>query len=282
MKRAAQRFLISTYRMVVRTGALNTAPGRALFDHVYGWYKSLLEVGDVQVLQSFVTPGSSVVDVGANVGFFTKKFARWVTDGGRVVAIEPEEINFRRLTRMISARRLENVVSSVHGVAAQRSGKRRLQINPFHPGDHKIGESGVEVNAYALDEVLAELKVGHVSLIKIDVQGAEAMVLAGAAQTLERFQPSLFIEVDDDRLRAMHSNAKEVFEMLQRRGYRIHRIVKGRLSPPLKAEEARALCLGGRYADFLFAQEQASTVTSGVAAHRHGLSDSEPRSRSPR
>jgi len=212
------------------------------------------------VLQSLVTPGSSVVDVGANVGFFTKTFARWVTDGGRVIAIEPEETNFQRLTRMVAARRLENVVLPVRGVAAQRSGKLRLQINPFHPGDHKIGEAGVEVDAYALDELLAELKVGHVSLIKIDVQGAEAMVLAGAAQTLEQCRPALFVEMDDEGLRALHSSATEVLEMLQRRGYRIHRIEKGRLGPSLKTEEALTLCQGGRYADFLFVQKQASTV----------------------
>lgn len=258
MNRAAQRVLMGVYKAVVRTGALHTAPGRMLFDVVYGWYKSLVEVGDVRLLQMFITPGSAVVDVGANVGFFTKTFARWVTDGGRVVAIEPEETNFKRLTRMVAARHLEKVVLPVRGVAAQRSGKLRLQINPFHPGDHKIGEAGVEVNAYALDELLAELKVAHVSLMKIDVQGAEAMVLAGAAQTLERCRPSLFVEMDDAALRAMHSSAAAVFEMLQRRGYRIHRIEKGRLSPPMKTEEALTLCQGGRYADFLFVQEQAS------------------------
>ncbi len=257
MKRALQRLLLSSYRVVLRSGLLSTSWGRSGFEFFYDRYKSLIEAGDVRALASFVQPGAWVIDVGANIGFFTRHFARWVRDGGRVLAIEPEEQNFNRLNLRLRAEGLETVVEPIQAVAAETGGELRLQINPVHPADHRIASEGSPVRAVSLDELMAERRWPAVSLIKIDVQGAEERVLRGAFKTLQTWRPALYMEVDDGALRSMESSAERVLKLLQEAGYECHRLGKAaatRLDDP----DVKAACADGSYCDFLFLPRPAS------------------------
>jgi hypothetical protein len=88
--RTVQAGLLACYRVVTATGVLNTAWGRTLFETTYWLYKRHYETGSIMSLQKWVKPGTVVIDVGANIGYFTLPFASWVRDGGKVLAIEPE------------------------------------------------------------------------------------------------------------------------------------------------------------------------------------------------
>src|SRR5580693_4951300 len=102
---------------------------------------------------------------------------------------------------------------------AEVTGEGLLEINPGHPGDHKLGTEGVPVAMTTIDDLLAARGWPEVSLIKIDVQGAESRVLAGARRTLERFSPALFLEVDDQQLRRYGSSAAELLTSVTAQGY---------------------------------------------------------------
>src|SRR5262245_1976654 len=99
MNQLLQDGLIRLYRLVKATGGLDAAPGRRIFEASYLIYKDRLEAGPIGVLRSCVRPGTLVIDVGANIGYFTRRFAGWVSEGGRVLAVEPEAVNFARLER---------------------------------------------------------------------------------------------------------------------------------------------------------------------------------------
>ena len=260
-----QSVLLGVYRAVNASGVLSTRPGRSLFEWGYHRYKRLLEAGDIRALAPLIKPGTVVIDVGANIGFFTKFFADCVSEGGKVLAIEPERTNFSRLNEMVEKNRLSGTVEIFEAVAAATSGTLKLKINPLHPADHKISEQGVPVKAISLDGLLADRKWPTVSLIKIDVQGAEVMVLQGAAEVLKRFDPALYLEVDDDSLRGMNTNAEALFRTVEQFGYSIHRIISGKISLPMKREEAVGQCQGGNYADFLCLHDKASTRNSSGA-----------------
>src|SRR5882757_11076400 len=64
---------------------------------LYPLYKKYFEAGPIDRLREFVPSGSLVIDVGANVGFFSVRFAEWVGDGGKVISIEPEDRNYDSL-----------------------------------------------------------------------------------------------------------------------------------------------------------------------------------------
>jgi hypothetical protein len=73
---------------------MKQAWARRAFLTAYSGYKTWIEAGPIDRLKDFVLPRSAVVDVGANIGFFTLKFARWVGEQGCVIAIEPDLVNF--------------------------------------------------------------------------------------------------------------------------------------------------------------------------------------------
>ena len=254
MKRIIQSCLLKIYALVVRTGLLSNSWSRSLFLTTYDWYKLFVEAGNIQSLRSYVKPGEVVIDIGANVGFFTKRFARWVSDGGFVIAVEPETSNFRRLQRNLDKSGTAAVVRTVQGVAAEQGGTLKLAVNPIHPGDHKIAAEGIDVTAFTIDELVRKEPATRVCLMKIDVQGAEERVLRGAQETIQRDHPAIFVELDDVGLRQMGSSAERVVTWLMDLGYVIQRLGKNSPVNQVTVAEALRMCRNGRYADLLFVE----------------------------
>ena len=254
MKRIIQSCLLKIYALVVRTGLLSNSWSRSLFLTTYDWYKLFVEAGNIQSLRSYVKPGEVVIDIGANVGFFTKRFAQWVSDGGFVIAVEPETSNFCQLQWNLEKSGTAAVVRTVQGVAAEQSGTLKLAVNPIHPGDHKIAPKGVDVTAFTIDELVRKEPTARVCLMKIDVQGAEERVLRGAQVTIQRDHPAIFVELDDVGLRQMGSSAERVVTLLMDLGYVIQRLEKNSPVGQVPVEEALRMCRNGRYSDLLFVE----------------------------
>jgi FkbM family methyltransferase len=249
MRRAAQSVMLGAYRLIFARGLLRLGSGRRLYIALYEFYKSAFEAGRIGGLRAFVPEGGVVIDVGANVGFFAVRFARWVGPSGRVIAMEPEEGNHAELVRRLAAKRLAARVDVRRAVADSKSGTARLLINPDHPGDHRLGETGEPVAAAALDDIVPpDCKI---SLIKIDVQGAELRVLAGASALLARDRPALFIEVDPAGLARYGGSVDSLLGLLAARGYEPHLQTRGAPRVCARAELDRLLVQRG-YTDLLF------------------------------
>lgn len=250
MKRAFQTFVLFAYKVVRSTGFLSTAWGRWLSETAYARYKTIFEPS-VDHVRFLVRPGSTIVDVGANVGFFTLKFSKWASDGGRVLAIEPEPVNLDALKRAV-ARSGSTNVDVIQAAAAEKEGELFLSLNPLNPADHRLAEQGIAIRAVTIDGLMQERGWPVVSLIKVDVQGAEPRTLAGARETIDRFNPAIFIEVDDKALIEAGSSADELIESLRAKGYQMYGAEKGALDVPLSNEESRLRCREMGYADFIF------------------------------
>src|SRR5262249_17737368 len=158
---------------VISTGVLQTDWGRRLFETAYWMYKRHYETGSLTSLRKCVRPGYVVVDVGANIGYFTLQFASWFGESGNVLAIEPEALNYARLHRAVMRAGFNAVGECGRAGASGRVGAGFLQPNPMHPADHKLGTTGGPVSMITIDSLLAARSWPKVSLIKIDVQGAE-------------------------------------------------------------------------------------------------------------
>ncbi len=252
MNPSHQRVLLNLYRRIRRTGVLDSRLGRAAFELTYDVYKGWWEAPEVNALLRWVPVGGRVIDVGANIGFFATRFAQKVGPAGKVLAIESEDLNLRRLRKRLDHFISSGIVEILPGVVLDREGVAKLQINPDHPGDHKLAASGVDVDAYTLDGVIERTGWGTVDLVKIDVQGAEALVLAGAREILARYRPALWVEVSDLELRRMGSDATSMCGALVDAGYDIFRLRRDATLHRITLSEVSALCSNGNYTNFLF------------------------------
>ena len=163
---------------------------------LYGEYEDFVR----ELLLSLAVPGTIVVDVGANIGLHTLGLSRRVGADGRVIAFEPDPDNHRILLRNIDSNSLKNVcahklaLSSGTGTAPlyqsleNRGGLSLSQENTVNTGSYM---APVLVETVVADEFLADLD-RPISLVKVDVEGAEPMVLQGMRETLMR-NPSVKI-----------------------------------------------------------------------------------------
>jgi FkbM family methyltransferase len=231
-----QRLLLNLYSIVQKLGIFKLPLARAIFILSYNYYKSIFESVAADRLKSFVKPNTLVIDVGANVGFYTIKFAAWSKGVGSVIAIEPEEQNFASLVKSAKKRRVAKKIEFIRGVAADSDGELKLEINPNHPGDHKISNKGEPIASYKIDTLLAKRKSQAVSLIKIDTQGAEALVLKGASKTIKEFKPVIFIEIDEAMLKLFGASPESLLRPLENIGYEFSILNRKGISFAMNAE----------------------------------------------
>jgi FkbM family methyltransferase len=147
-------------------------------------------------------PGWIVVDVGAHMGFYTVRAAALVGSSGRVIAVEPDLANYAILKRNIQQCNLTNV-TAVNAALSDRDGIARLRIDDWastgrvliqDEGNSDFQSSAYVVKTMRLDTLTRELEIEKVDLVKIDVEGAEMLVLSGAKECLERSTARIVVE----------------------------------------------------------------------------------------
>jgi FkbM family methyltransferase len=233
-----------------------------LFDRIflvlYAGYKRHFEAGPIERLQEFIPTGSVVIDVGANVGFFSLRFARWVGSGGEVISIEPEDRNYEILVAALKRQGPSGRVRALKAVAAATAGPMFLEINKLHPADHKLSRdgTGVAVEAVRLDDLVQDKGAQNPSLVKIDVQGAEMLVLQGAPDILGLAGPALFVELHEEGLQRYGASVSAILDYLSRYGYEPHWLMRNGPHRKSSAAEVCAKAAGNGYVDVLFLKER--------------------------
>jgi FkbM family methyltransferase len=153
------------------------------------WSKGNYEPFETALLKQHVRRGDVVLDLGANIGYYTLLFADLVGPEGRVFAFEPDPTNFDLLTRNVRRNGCANVVP-VAAAVGERGGTLRLYLCEDNRGDHRAYDSGdgrpsVEVDVVRLDDYLRDFD-RPIAFVKMDIQGSEAAALAGMAGLLRR------------------------------------------------------------------------------------------------
>lgn len=169
------------------------------------------------LLPQLLQPGDWAIDVGANVGQYTKRFSDLVGPRGRVLAFEPVPATFALLAAN-AERFAHGNVSLFNAAVSDQLQVLGMAIPRFPTGlqnyyeAHLTGaaDAGVQVLTVSLDALSIAQKV---ALIKIDAEGHEAHVLAGMWQLIERSRPVLIIETGSDQL----------VDEVKRRGYAVAR-----------------------------------------------------------
>lgn len=203
------------------------------------------EKSETELIRRYARPGMKVLDLGANIGYFTVLMSRLVGETGRVVAVEPDTKNLRLLERTVSELPVKNV-EIVRGAVWEYTGMLDLYVSRENPGDHRTYPSDddrvhYEVPCVAIDDLAGDR---NFDLVKIDIQGAEGKALAGMRSLLERHPPRMILlEFWPSMLDIAGTPHGEVFQRLLGAGYSIRLIDERSDEPrPITLEEIEAIC----------------------------------------
>ncbi len=175
--------------------------------------RDIHEYGHYQLLEPM--EGEVVVDVGAHIGAFTLKTALKVGREGQVIALEPHPDNYELLLSNIKRNRLDNV-KAVNAAVLDKNGEARLYLSAgsiAHSTLFNRGLGHLKVTAKSLDTILAELDCNRVDAVKIDAEGAEALVIRGGRKTFKTM-PRVAVAAYHTPVQAM-----EVSTCLTKMGY---------------------------------------------------------------
>lgn len=136
-------------------------------------------------------PGDTIIDVGAGIGEDAVVFSKLVGASGRVISIEAHPGTFACLQGTIERSRLGNV-TAVQCAIADREGTLTMSDDDTHLANSMLKTGGgVEVPAKSLDALLAELGIGEVALLKMNIEGAERPAMAGMTGSAPRIRTAV-------------------------------------------------------------------------------------------
>jgi len=172
----------------------------------YGYYEPF----ETEVFRKTVKEGMNVIDVGANIGYYSLMAAKLVKTG-KVYAFEPEENNYSLLLNSIRANNFRNIMP-IQQCASNENGYCTFFVSPCETnlgGGSMVWDSGgkkLVVPSITLDTFAEKENVSTVNVLKIDVEGAEPLVLMGARKILTdnknlkiflEYNPSSWNDFDD-------------------------------------------------------------------------------------
>ena len=156
--------------------------------------------------RKFIKSDDIVIDIGANIGAHTLPFAQMVGTNGKVVAIEPTKYAVDKLLKNVTLNEnLHNQIIVQQGMLVSEDKEQipstiysswplinsAAELHEEHKGQ-LMSTSGCKKST--LDEMLSELKIEKVDVIKLDVDGHEYSVIKGAEKTLSKYHPIIFME----------------------------------------------------------------------------------------
>jgi FkbM family methyltransferase len=189
-----------------------------------------------KIFAHVVQPGWIIFDVGANLGFYAAIAGRLVGPSGRVYAFEPSQRESQRAEKTLLANGLVNV-ELYRTAVGDADGEVCLTVcdadfaaynsigTVTHP--EAVGHTSHQerVGCRALDSFVAEKQLRRVDLVKIDVEGAEELVLRGAQKLLSASDaPLVLSEIPTLTALGVGSSAKAVLDLLRQYGYIVYAI----------------------------------------------------------
>jgi FkbM family methyltransferase len=181
-------------------------------------------VGDLDrkisaLIDRYVKPGDTVLDIGANIGLLSLRMAKRVGPSGTVHAFEPNPAVAGRLEATLASNRISNV--RVHKLAlGAESSILRLEVPADNAGAASLKRTKANLfHAYDVNVVpLDDLSLSNVSFVKIDVEGFEEEVLKGFSRTLKKSPPKTIV--------FEQTEPSGCFRLLRNAGYSLRGIAK--------------------------------------------------------
>ena len=171
--------------------------------------------------------GDVFVDVGAHVGYFSLLGAGRVGPTGAVLSIEPNPFAVQELQQNVERSHLRNVIVE-HSACGESHGNVRLFLHTESNTSmaslstaNASGSAAVEVPCIPLDELCRQRRLRRIALVKIDVEGAELLVLRGMKGIIGEMRPAIVLELEPRLLAGFGTSIAAIVRLLEEFDYTI-------------------------------------------------------------
>ena len=217
------------FKMVLSKTDTDISPQIAKF----GWYED--EKFDTQIFEKYLKKGMTVLDLGANIGFYSLLARSIVGEKGKVFSFEPFPGNISLLRESIKQNGFTNVFV-IESAVSDKSGTSTFYLSPDACSEHSLLdlwfeyddtsiEKPIQVQVTRIDDYFANNPDTKIDFIKMDIEGSESMALQGMQKTLEQNQKiSILTEFWVNGFRESKHDPKEFLEKLVSLGFVLHHI----------------------------------------------------------
>jgi len=233
--------------------SLSIRLGNFLYKHAFWLYrpfytafKNRQDQYERMLLKQLVRPGATVLDIGANIGYYATQLSQMVGETGKVHCFEPDQKNFNYL--QAATRGLKNTVINNKAVA-ERSGQIKIYTSPELNVDHRtykpeVFEKEIAIPCVSVDDYVKGAY--KVDLIKLDIQGFEMNAIQGMEATISANRELVLLsEFWPYGLRTAGSSCLEYYEHLIKKGFTCRLLEKNSLSD-LDVSKVKSLELLGK------------------------------------
>lgn len=219
------RKFVSHFKLLPRESIICNGPGfkmrvRPPYTSLIGRSIYLTGVWEKEMtsfVQNRIQEGWNILDVGADVGYYSLLFASKTGKNGKVASFEPDPEPWPILNDNIKISGYSNITPYNFALSdhkgkgmMKKSGKGQL-----YPDKEGKEDNTSTVKMIPFDDFFKELSWKHLDLVKIDVEGAELSVLKGMEKTLKKYHPHLIIEIHTRQLKEVfNTSALEVVKFL--------------------------------------------------------------------
>ncbi len=216
---------------------------RLSIDGVYG-------ILDTELVKKEILPNEIIIDVGANIGYYTLLFSKLVGTNGKVFAFEPEPNNFKLLKKNIHENQYTNVIPEEKAVS-NTSGFVDLHLAKDGIVGHRIFDSdscdnSIKVPKIILDDYFEKINlIDKINFVKIDVEGFEFGVLQGMQKIIQKSKNiKLFLEFNRTGIEEAGFSPNEVLDFIYKNNFKIlfldyknHKVIEANKNDLLTSKE---------------------------------------------
>jgi len=181
------------------------------------------EINETKLVKGLVKPGWTVIDIGANFGWYSIHFSQLVGPSGKVFSFEPIPDSYEELNSNMQLNSCQNM-KTFNTALGNRDDLVSFGIPEIDGG---LGASSqflkcnkqIQATMCRLDNVIEEKNITNVDFIKVDIEGGELDMLYGAEKLLEQFRPNIMIEIVDVHCHRFGYSPNDVYQFLLSKGY---------------------------------------------------------------
>lgn len=213
-----------------------------IYKPLYKFFKNKQDAFEIDLLKNYIKKDYTVLDIGANIGFYANIISEIIGEKGKVICFEPDTKNFKYLEE---STKIKNNIIIYNKAVSSKSEKIKIYTSKNLNVDHRTYkpddyDQEIEIDAVSIDDFLFE-SFNKIDFIKIDIQGYEMQAIKGMLKTLNsNINIKIISEFWPHGLNKSGSSVIEYFNFLDNNGFNCYILNKNSMQK-LNIEKVQSL-----------------------------------------